>query len=134
MDEMRDVRPAPTVAVRYLNRIAVVFSVGFEPKSSERVGCKAFFGSCCKRLFLESGEHVLTEYSGEDVFDLAGEQRDLHFRIGLMLQQVIEYEHFAEYRSGLGGGEAPVLIEINILFASAGLLDVAALMGDAPSV
>ena len=117
MDEVRDIRPAPTVAVRYLDRIAVVFSVGFEPKHSERVRRKAFLCSCGKRLFLESREHVLTEYRGENVFDLAGEQRDLHFRIGLMLQQVIEDQHFAKHRSGLGGGERRIVIEITLLTA-----------------
>ena len=52
----------------------------------------------------------------------------------LMLQRVIEDEHFAEHRSGLGGGERRVVIEITLLTAEAAMQTVAELMGDGHDV
>src|SRR5581483_3231528 len=102
VDEMRDVRPAPAVALGHLDRVAVIRSVGREPRLADGVGRQSAGAAFGEDGLLKPGQHVLAKDGRERVFELAREERDLHFRIALPLDEVVEDEHLAEYRGRLG--------------------------------
>jgi hypothetical protein len=49
-------------------------------------GVAAVFLVWPRTRVLEAGQDILPEDGGEDIFDLAGQERDLHFTIGLLFQ------------------------------------------------
>ena len=80
----------------HLDRIAIIFAVGVQPKISYRFRGQSFFISCRKDRFFETREHILPEHRGENIFDLAGEKCDPYLGIGLARKQMIEDQHFSK--------------------------------------
>ena len=93
-------------------------------------GVRRFSFLAEKRQLFETREHVLPEHGGENIFDLAGEQGDLHLGIGLLREQVIEDQHLAKDRGGFGGGERRVVIEIILLATQAAVQAVTELVSN----
>src|SRR5581483_9267715 len=92
-------------------------SVGREPRLADGVGRQSAGAAFGEDGLLKPGQHVLAKDGRERVFELAREERYLHFRIALPLDEVVEDEHLAEYRGRLGGRERRIVVEVALLAA-----------------
>src|SRR4029434_5674647 len=79
--------------------------------------CQPSFFPRRERGLFEAREHVLAKYRSENIFQFSGKQSDPYLGIGLALHQIVKNQHLAEDRSGLGGGQRSVVIEVALLAA-----------------
>ena len=97
VDEVRDVRPASTIALRQLHRIAVVGLVTRNPKLAETIlgECLPLAASAVGVL-LVAHHHRLTKDRREARLELLTDQGHSGCRIGLFGQHAVEHEQFGE--------------------------------------